>query len=464
MTTSISETTRLWEKALKSIEGKLNEKKAFDSFFANSYIYEISGNTIRIVASGILAKTVLEKQYRDLIISTINDLTEDDYQIEIYTEEEITDKKSTSQTSKASVKVNKIEESSNYFEGASINPNLTFDNFVVGDFNKEAHRAALYVAKNGGTLFNPLFIYSHSGLGKTHLLHAIGNEVVASRMPNAKILYITANDFVEEYIKFVTAEKGNQTLKDFFNGFDLLLFDDVQFLANKVKTEEMFFYIYQSMINKGKRIIITSDRQPTELKGLEDRLITRFAQGLTVKIDDPDKKTCVEILKRKIEESGLDINKIDDAVIDFFADNFSKNVRELEGAINRLIFYVAGMDDVNEITLDIAIEVIGSLKGGNAAAAQLSEQKIINVVADYYNVSPNEITGKTRTGQIALARHISMYLIRKHLDIPLKKIGEIFGGKDHTTVMSGISKVEKELKTDEQLKQAIEELERLIKE
>ena len=465
MATSISETTRLWEKALKIIENKLNEKKAFDSFFANSYIYEIKGNTIYIVANGILAKTVLNRQYRDLIVSVINDLTEDNYSIEIYTDEEIANIKAVNGGSKpSSTKNSRQDDSSSYFEGASINPNLTFDNFVVGDFNKEAHRAALYVAKNGGTLFNPLFIYSHSGLGKTHLLHAIGNEILSTRMPNAKILYITANDFVEEYIKFVRAEKDNQTLKDFFKGVDLLLLDDVQFLADKVKTEEMFFYIYQEMINKGKRIIITSDRQPTELRGLEDRLITRFTQGLTVKIDDPDKKTCIEILKRKIKESGLDINKIDDAVIDFFADNFSKNVRELEGAINRLIFYVAGMDNIDEITLDVAIEVIGSLKGGNAAAAQLSEQKIINVVADYYNVSPSELTGKTRTGQIALARHIAMYLIRKHLDIPLKKIGETFGGKDHTTVMSGISKVEKELKTDEQLKQAIEELEKLIKE
>jgi chromosomal replication initiator protein len=185
---------------------------------------------------------------------------------------------------------------------------------------------------------------------------------------------------------------------------------------------------------------------------------------LIVKINEPDKETCIAILRKKVSESGLDINKIDDAVLDFLAENFSRNVRELEGAINRLIFYVANMKQVNEITLNVAIEAIGSIRGGNSAATQLSEQKIINVVADYYNIPAAELVGKVRTGQIALARHIAMYLIRKHLDVPLKKIGEMFGGKDHTTVMSGISKVEKELKNNEQLKQAIEDLEKLIKE
>lgn len=460
MVTSISESTRLWEKALKKIETKLGDKATFDSFFLNTYIYDINGNTIIIVAPNSVSKAVLSGQYAPLIKSVVNDLTEDQYNIKFLTPSEIKGKG-------IQTKVNAIseenEKASKYFESSKINPNLTFDNFIVGEFNKEAHQAALYVAKNGGNLFNPLFIYSQPALGKTHLLHAIGNEIKNGRMPNAKILYITANDFVEEYIKFVRAEKDSQPLKDFFKDFDVLLFDDVQFLANKVRTEEMFFYVYQDLIARGKRIIITSDRQPSELKGLEERLISRFSQGLTVTIGDPDKQTCVEILKRKIKESALDESRIDENVINLFAEKFSKNVRELEGALNRLIFYSMNLKDDKRITLDVAVEAIGSLKGGVAVANQLSETKIINVVANYYGIIPVEITGKTRTGQIALARHISMYLIRKHLDIPLKKIGEIFGGKDHTTVMSGISKVDKELKTNEQLKTAIEELEALIK-
>ena len=456
MGTSISESTRLWEKALKKIQEKIDDKKAFDTWFENSYIYDVKGNVISVVVANKVAKTLLSSRYADLIKSIVNDLTDDEYIIKVYVEEDLASRPVTT-------KVNAEEEEDvQYFKDARINPNLTFDNFVVGEFNKEAHKAALYVAKNGGTLFNPLFIYSHSGLGKTHLLHAIGNEVLNGRMPDAKILYINANDFVEEYIKFVKAEKDNRSIKDYFKGVDILLFDDVQFLADKVKTEEMFFHVYQDMINKGKRIIITSDRQPTSLKGLEDRLITRFTQGLTVKINDPSKESCVAILKKKIVEYGLDLDKIDENVILFLAEKFSKNVRELEGALQKLMFYIMNLGDYDTITMDVAIEAIGSLKGGKAVATQLSEQKIINIVADYYNLTPSMLTSKTRVSQIALARHIAMYLIRKHLDVPLKKIGDTFGGKDHTTVMSGIEKVEKELKTDEQLKKAIEELEQRI--
>ena len=459
MVTSISESTRLWEKALKKIQEKINDKKAFDTWFEKSYIYEVRGNVISVAVYGDsarTAKTLLTTQYSDLVKSVINDLTDDEYIVKIYTEEELESKPVSTK-----VKAVEKEDSSEYFKDAKIDKELNFDNFVVGEFNKEAHKAALYVAKNGGTLFNPLFIYSHSGLGKTHLLHAIGNEILNGRMPNAKILYITANDFVDEYIRFVKAEKTD-TLQDFFKGVDVLLLDDVQFLADKVKTEEMFFYVFQDMVNKGKRIIITSDKQPNSLKGLEERLITRFTQGLTVKINDPNKEACVAILKKKIVESGLDLNKIDENVIYFLADKFSKDIRELEGAVNKLLFNALSLEENDTITMDVAIKAIGSLKGGKAVADQLSEQKIINIVADYYNLTPSMLTSKTRTGQIALARHIAMYLIRKHLDVPLKKIGDVFGGKDHTTVMSGIEKVEKGLKTDQQLKKAIEELEQRI--
>ena len=217
------------------------------------------------------------------------------------------------------------------------------------------------------------------------------------------------------------------------------------------------------MINAGKRIIITSDRQPNELKGIEDRLITRFTQGLTVKINEPDIDTCVEILKSKIVQSGMDLEKFDANVIYFLAEKFSRDVRELEGALNSLIFSCFNLEDEQHVTMDVAIKAVSSIKGGKNIANQLSEQKIINTVADYYNLTPSQITGQVRTGQISLARHIAMYLIRKHLDVPLTKIGAMFGGKDHTTVMNGVQKVDKELKTNEQLQKAIAELEDRLK-
>ena len=461
MAVSVSEASRIWEKVLKKIKEKLDEEKSYDLFFSKTYIQEINGNVITVVTPSNLSKIQLENQYSDLVRTIVADVTEESYILKYFTADEISE----SSPSGVKNKDNRVEENkSQYFQSARLNKELTFDNFIVGESNNEAHQAALYVARNGGKLFNPLFIYSNSGLGKTHLLHAIGNEVIKSRMPDAKILYIAANDFVEEYVKFIRNGVDPQGIRDYFRSVDILLFDDVQFLADKVKTEEFFFYIYQDMINQGKRIIITSDRQPNELKGLEDRLITRFSQGLTVSINEPDQKTSIEILRSKIQQSGIDPNKVDDSVLYFFADKFSRNVRELEGAVNRLIHYTMNIKNIDNINMDTAIEAVGSLKGGKDFASQLNEQKIINVVCDYYNVTPSQVAGKDRSGQIALARHISMYLIRNDLDVPLKKIGEMFGGKDHTTVMSAISKVDKELKTNEQLKAAIEELQKRIRE
>ncbi len=459
MVSTISEITKLWTKCQKRLKERIDEEYSYDYFISGSYIHEVKNGQIVLVVKSPFIKSVVNSKYRDLILDVIQEFEDDPYTLEVISSDELAKKGQEEVIGKNEEKIVSDETKPQFFEGAVVKPELTFEKFVVGEFNKEAYKAALYVAENGGTLFNPLFIYSRSGLGKTHLLHAIGNKIIEKRMPNAKILYITANDFVEEYIRYVRGEKELETLKSYIKGVDVLLLDDVQFLAGKVKTEEMFFYIYQDLINKGKRIIITSDREPNELKGLEDRLITRFTQGLTVKIKEPDLDTCVEILKQKLTQAGIDLNKFDDNVLIFLAEKFSRDVREIEGVVNSLTFSCLNLMDEERFTMDVAIKAVGSIKGGKNIATQLSEQKIINVVADYYNLTPSQITGKERTNQIALARHIAMYLIKKHLDLPFKKIGQMFGGKDHTTVMSGISKVEKELKTNDQLIAAINELE-----
>ena len=456
MISSISEVTQLWDRALRRIEEQLGEKQVFDSFFAGTYIHGINGNTIIVVVNSPLAATVIKTKYYDLVTNVVNDITESNFRLEFVKESDIKSSNSTLEDYSS----NKKEE---YFPESKLNPNLTFDNFVVGKFNREASQAALLVASNPGTMFNPLFIHSESGLGKTHLLHAIGNYILKEKKPNAKILYINANDFVETYISFVRGDRDAQLLKDYFKTVDVLLLDDIQLMKDKVKTQEMLFTVYQGLINNGKQIVITSDKQPNELSGMEDRLVTRFSQGLVQKIDEPDQNTCVDILRKKIEANGLDLNKFDDNVLYFFADKFSRNVRELEGALNRLIFVMVSMKNTDKVTMDVAVDAVSSLVGGKQLATQLNEQKIINVVADYYNLAPSQLTGKIRTGQIALARHIAMYLIRNMLDVPLKKIGDMFGGKDHTTVMSGITKVEKELKTNESLKEAVDELKKRLK-
>ena len=453
MISSISEITALWDKSLSKIEEKLGEKQLFDSFFAGSYIHEIRGDTIVVIVNSALAASLIKQRYYDIVSEVVSEITESNFKLDFVLESEV----------EKPINIPLQVKKQTYFQDAVVNTNLTFDNFVVGSFNREASQASIMVASNPGKMFNPLFIYSSSGLGKTHLMHAIGNYITKNSKPGAKILYITGNDFVEEYIKFVRGEKESEDIKSYVCGFDVLLFDDIQLLANKVKTQEMFFYIFEKFVNSGKQIIITSDKQPNELSGLEDRLITRFTRGLTVKIDEPDQNTCVEILRKKIDANGLDLEKFDDSVLYFFADKFSKSVRELEGALNRLIFYTVTLKQTDRITMDVAAEAVQTLVGGKGFATQLNEQKIINVVADYYNLTPSQLTGKIRTGQIALARHIAMWLIRNSLDVPLKKIGDMFGGKDHTTVMSAIQKVDKELITDEDLKTAIEELKKRLK-
>lgn len=457
MNNSISEMTRIWQQTLKLVDERLQERQIFDSFFADTYINDIKGDTITVIVNSLTAERLLSSKYIDLLKEAVAEVTEFSYELEFKQLGDV----ARSKFAQSGAQI-KQEEETSFFRNAEIKNDLTFESFVEGDFNKEAYRAASLISQKPGEVFNPLFIYSNSGLGKTHLLHAIGNKIKAKN-PKAKILYIDANDFVEEYVKFVKGEKENETLKDFFSTVDVLLFDDVQFLENKVKTEEMFFYVYQKMVNSNKQIVITSDRQPTELKGLEDRLVTRFTQGLTVKINTPDQDTCVKILEKQIENEGLKIDNFDPAVLYFYADKFSNNVRELDGAFNRLIFYVSQIKQVEKITLDVAIEAAQNITGIKNVATQLSETKIINVVADYYNLVPSQLTGKVRTGQLALARHVAMYLIRNNIDVPLSKIGNIFGGRDHTTVMNGIMKVENMLKTDEPLKAAIEELQKRIK-
>lgn len=457
MNNSISEMTRIWQQVLKLVDARLQERQIFDSFFADTYINDIKGDTIVVIVNSLTAERLLSSKYIDLLKEAVGEVTEFSYNLEFKQLGEVAKSKNAQLGNQ-----NKNEEDTTFFKNAEIKSELTFDSFVEGDFNKEAYRAASLISQKPGEVFNPLFIYSNSGLGKTHLLHAIGNKIKAKN-PKAKILYIDANDFVDEYVKFVKGEKENETLKDFFSTVDVLLLDDVQFLENKVKTEEMFFYVYQKMINRNKQIVITSDRQPTELKGLEDRLVTRFTQGLTVKINTPDQDTCVKILEKQIENEGLKIENFDPAVLYFYADKFSNNVRELYGVFNRLIFYVSQMKQVEKITLDVAIEAAQNIAGTKHVATQLSETKIINVVADYYGFEPSQLTGKVRTGQLALARHVAMYLIRINIDVPLSKVGTIFGGRDHTTVMNGILKVENMLKADEALKTAIEELQKRIK-
>lgn len=449
---TLSEIAQLWARVLDRLQTKINDRHIFDSFFVDTYIHAIEADEIKVVVSSGLASNLLSTKYIDVLALTVAEVTQTNFKLVFLQKGEL------EKNIKAS------EKKSSFFANSFVNRKYTFDNFVVGTSNREAHQAAVLIASNPGKLFNynPLFIYSQSGLGKTHLLHAIGNYV-RENAPSLKVLYITTDDFVDEFIKYVSGEKDSDNMKDFFKAIDVLMVDDIQFLSEKVKTEEMFFHIFNHLVNAGKQIILTSDRHPSEIRGVESRLVTRFNSGLTMNITVPDLPTRVAILKKKIEANGLDITYFDEEVFHFFAERFSNNVRELEGALNRLVFYVINIKQTKHITMALAIESVQPLIGSGVTLSSLTENRVINTVADYYNLTSQQLTGRIRTNQIAMARHIAMYLIRTLLDVPFLKIGALFGGKDHSTVMNAVKKVEKSLKVDEAIATAVDQLEKRLK-
>ncbi len=451
MKLSVSEIAQLWQRVLEKVKLRLNDRNIYDNFFDGSYIFDIQNNKIIVVVNSSLAAELINKKYMDFLHDIVLEVTESNFEINLLTQDEI-------KKDKAIVSSTKSEE---VFKESYINPNLTFDNFVTGTFNRAASQAAIMIASNPGKMFNPLFIHSQSGLGKTHLLHSVGNYVKTNK-PGARVICITSDDFFNEYIKSLNSGKDTSSLRDYCRTVDVFLIDDIQFLNDKKRTQELFYYVFNDLVRLGKQIVITSDKQPNELENIEQRLVTRFASGLTVEINEPDSESCLAILKKKIGSNNLSELSFDDSSLILLADKFSKNIRELEGALNKLVYY-AILKQTNHVTVNIAIEAISTMVGGKYIEDEINESNIISLVADYYNLTPYVLTGNSRNHQIVLARHVAMYLIRSTLDTSLKKIGQAFGGKDHSTVMSGISNVEKMLKTDTGMKQAITELKSRIK-
>ena len=352
----------------------------------------------------------------------------------------------------------------NEFISREIDPNQTFANFVVGRSNAQAQIASLTCATNPGIVYNPLFIYGNSGLGKTHLLNAIGNQI-KSLFPDKKIGFISGLEFVEGVAKASKENKLDQ-FKEGFYGIDLLLVDDIQFIAGKDKTHEIFFTVFNNLINNKKQICITADRIPSEIKGLEERIISRFNQGLTINVDAPEYETSINILKMEIKNSSFpNQDDIDEDVYNFLATNFSHDVRDLKGAVTRLLFYSTNFpikEDNGRITLRLAQEAFKDKINENKN--ELTISTIRKAVCDYYNLTKQQIISANRTKNIANARHIAMYLCRVMLDASFKEIGEEFGKRDHTTVMSSFEKVDKLIKTEPVYSKVINEIKsRLIK-
>src|SRR5712692_7479142 len=330
---------------------------------------------------------------------------------------------------------------------APLNPRYSFSTFVVGSNNRLAHAAALSVAERPGHSYNPLFIYGGSGLGKTHLMHAIGNAVM-SRHPRKRVAYATSEKFTNEFINSIRSQKQEE-FRDRYRRIDVLLIDDIQFIAGKEGTQDEFFHTFNAIHEEGKQIVLSSDRPPKAIASLEERLRSRFEWGLIAVISPPDLETRIAILRAKAEAQSI---AIPPPVIDYLAQRIVSNIRELEGALTRVVAH-ASLQAV-PVTTQLAQEMLQNLLY-NPHRKSLSPERIVETVARYYGVPLDQIKGKARDRQVVLPRQIAMYLMREETEAPLLRIGEALGGRDHSTVLHGCEKIEREMAENEDFRRDI---------
>ena len=390
---------------------------------------------------------ILDKRYKDLVANSIEVVCSKLYKIEFviaseaFEKEEIKD--SSSNTSSKSIVVN--DEMS-----STLNPKYTFNSFVIGNSNRFAHAASLAVAESPAKAYNPLFIYGGVGLGKTHLMHAIGHYILDNN-PSAKVVYVSSEKFTNELINAIKDDK-NEDFRNKYRNVDVLLIDDIQFIAGKERTQEEFFHTFNALHDANKQIILSSDRPPKEIPTLEDRLRSRFEWGLIADIQVPDFETRMAILKKKADVENLNVAN---EVMGYIATKIKSNIRELEGALIRIIAYSSLTN--REVTVDLASEALKDIIS-KKQGKHITIDIIQDVVSSYFNLRVEDLKSQRRTRNVAYPRQIAMYLSRKLTDMSLPKIGEEFGGRDHTTVIHAYEKISENLKTDDSLQHTINDI------
>ncbi|MEK4266874.1 chromosomal replication initiator protein DnaA [Bacillus sp. FSL W8-0940] len=436
----------LWNQALGQIEKKLS-KPSFETWMKSTKAHSLQGDTLIITAPNEFARDWLESRYLHLIADTIYDLTGEELSIKFVipqnqNEEEFMPKSPIKKMSK--------EEEQADFPQNMLNPKYTFDTFVIGSGNRFAHAASLAVAEAPAKAYNPLFIYGGVGLGKTHLMHAIGHYVIEHN-PSAKVVYSSSEKFTNEFINSIRDNKAVD-FRNRYRNVDVLLIDDIQFLAGKEQTQEEFFHTFNTLHEETKQIVISSDRPPKEIPTLEDRLRSRFEWGLITDITPPDLETRIAILRKKAKAEGLDIPN---EVMLYIANQIDSNIRELEGALIRVVAYSSLIN--KDINADLAAEALKDIIPSSKPKI-ITIKDIQKVVGQQFNIKLEDFKAKKRTKSVAFPRQIAMYLSREMTDSSLPKIGEEFGGRDHTTVIHAHEKISKLLSDDEQLQQQIKEI------
>lgn len=430
------EINEIWDNVLKQMADEITSV-SFETWIKPIKPIAVNGGEITLSVQSNLNKNMIMTKFRSMIESCIELAAGQTLSLNVIIEDE--DVKQTSEST--------VEAQDNR---SSLNPRYTFDNFVVGGNSEMAYAAALNVAMTPAKNYNPLFLYGGSGLGKTHLLQAIGNKFI-ELYPDKKVLYTTSEKFNYELVTAIR-EKSNQAFRDKYRTVDLLLVDDIQFLATKELAQDEFFHTFNALFEEGHQIVLTSDRLPSETPHLTDRLKGRFQMGLLADVQPPDYETRLAILRAKIEDEYF---TFDEEIIEYVADNIRSNVRDLEGAVKRILAY-AGIERTNTISIELAQkalkEIISTLPQRNITIAV-----IIDEVEKYYHLPPGSLRTKKRSNDIAYPRHIAMYLAREVLNESFPKIGDEFG-RDHTTVMSAVRKIQANLSGDKELSDKLSEL------
>ena len=440
----------LWDNFLEKIKPRISSL-SYDTWFKNTKLISLDNNVAKILVESPLQKKSLQETWYQTISDVFSEITNTSFDFEFVFEDEV--------NKNINIDVENIGVPLNTPEKSNLNSKYTFDSFIVGESNKFAYMAAVSVAENPGKTYNPLFLYGNSGLGKTHLMHAIGNFIIENS--NKKVLYVTSEQFISDFLNLNKKDESGTnfnyiySFKNKYRGVDVLIIDDIQFLGGATQTQQEFFNTFNNLYDDNKQIIISSDRSPDDLKKLEDRLRTRFNWGLSVNIYPPDYEMRVEILRKKIIGQNMD-GTINDDVIAYIANNCESDVRQLEGALTRVIAY-ATMFNIRDINLTLAIDALKDYLS-KSSFTKNNIQKIQQVVAEYYNITVEDLKSKKRKASIAFPRQVAIYLCRTMTDESFPKIGIQFGGRDHSTVMHSVDKIDNEIKTNPQFKTIIESL------
>lgn len=423
---------------------------AFQTWFSSLEIAELNDNHIVLKTTSPYAGELLQTRYADLVLNTFKFITNREWTFSVIYEEnnQTVDEGSIISSTPADAQDSEIEISNR-----TLNPRYTFETFVVGNNNRFAHAAAIAVGDKPGESYNPLFLYGGVGLGKTHLMHAIGNRILQNNR-SAKILYVTSEKFTNQLINAIKDNK-NEVFRNKYRTIDVLLIDDIQFIAGKERVQEEFFHTFNALYEDKKQIIISSDKPPREIQFLEDRLKSRFEWGLLADISCPDYETRLAILRKKAQEEKI---LVDDTILANIANKIDSNIRELEGVFNKIIA-TASLTHA-PITIELAENTINEFKA--ASEKVLSSDFVKETVAKYFNINKDDLASNKRSNEIAFPRQIAMYLCREVANMSYPKIGEDFGNRDHSTVMHACKKIEKEVKDKNNTRLIVESVKNII--